>query len=246
MIDLFDPLTVELDRWADAGRTAPLWLRDDDAIQPTPALDRLLQVAARVPVTLAVIPEPTGPALAARLDQASGVTVAVHGWRHQDHSRGRGKKCELGDHRPAEAVLAELQQGVARLAQLHPDRFVPVLVPPWNRIDQSLLPHLPAIGFRAVSVFGRVLPDAPLPMINTHVDLIDWRGSRGGRDTGLLVAEIVDRLRRMFRHGGVMGLLTHHLVHDDRAWRFIDDLLEVADHPGCQWVGLGALVAAKA
>jgi hypothetical protein len=49
-------LVDELDRWEEAGRVAQLWWRDDDAVAPTPALDRLLDVAAGIPLSLAVIP----------------------------------------------------------------------------------------------------------------------------------------------------------------------------------------------
>ena len=55
-MSVFRPLTDEFDRWADQGLTATLWWRDDDAIAPTPALDRLLDAAGPVPLTLAVIP----------------------------------------------------------------------------------------------------------------------------------------------------------------------------------------------
>ena len=46
----------ELDRWQEAGRTAAFWWRDDDAIAPTAALDRLAATGAGIPKTLAVIP----------------------------------------------------------------------------------------------------------------------------------------------------------------------------------------------
>ena len=36
-----------LTRWRDEGRTLPIWWRDDDAIAPTPALERLLALAER-------------------------------------------------------------------------------------------------------------------------------------------------------------------------------------------------------
>ena len=33
-------LNAELDRWHKAGKTARFWLRDDDAVEPTPELER--------------------------------------------------------------------------------------------------------------------------------------------------------------------------------------------------------------
>ena len=63
----FDPLMRELDGWQAAGGIARFWLRDDDAVEPTAALDRLLGAMNGMPLTLAVIPAFSGAALAARL-----------------------------------------------------------------------------------------------------------------------------------------------------------------------------------
>src|SRR3546814_16712699 len=41
MSDLWQPLHDELVHWREAGLTPDLWLRDDDAIAPTPQLDHL-------------------------------------------------------------------------------------------------------------------------------------------------------------------------------------------------------------
>ncbi|TCQ27448.1 polysaccharide deacetylase family protein [Rhizobium sp. PP-CC-3G-465] len=239
-----DITTTVLDRFQEAGRVARFWLRDDDAIEPTPALDRLLELteAHDVPLALAVIPEPTGEALAERLTRARHVSVTVHGWRHANHAMEMSKKRELGADRPADVVLGELSAGFTKLADLHSDRFQPVLVPPWNRIDPGLLPCLSGLGFRAFSVYGPEKP-AVLPMINTHVDVMDWHGTRGCRPRDALWREIAARLTVCLESGGSVGLLTHHLVHDEAVWAFLGDLFEAtAAHPACRWVGLAELV----
>jgi len=243
--DIWMPLVSELDHWQRAGRIADFWLRDDDAVEPTPALARLLELTTRhaVPVTLAVIPQHTGAALAASLNSAPLANVAVHGWSHRNFAGQGEKKQELGAHRPAETVRAELKAGLAHLQALHGSRFIPVLVPPWNRIAGSLIPELPGLGFAALSVFGMEKP-APLPMINSHVDLMDWHGSRGARDPGALIADIVNRLRQMFDGGGRMGFLSHHLVHDLSGWDFLDGLLACTlAHPACRWRALADMLA---
>jgi hypothetical protein len=244
--ETWQPLTTELARWRQAGRTAEFWLRDDDAIEPTAALDRLLGMTATygVPVALAVIPASTDEALARRLAGEGHVTVAVHGWSHENHAPEGEKKQELGRHRPREIVLRELVGGIARLQRLHAGRFAPLLVPPWNRIDADLLPGLAGIGFAALSVFGAPGP-SPIPMLNSTVDIMDWRGSRGGRDHAALISEIVEQLERAFRgEGGPVGLLSHHLVHDETAWAFLDRLFEVTARNGaCRWRSVGELLA---
>lgn len=233
----WEPLRGELARWTAAGRTAAFWWRDDDAIEPTDALDRLLGLANRydVPLTLAVVPAKTGPALSRRLANEKNAAVAVHGWAHQNHAPAEEKKQELGSHRLAEAVLGELYHGFLNLKQLHETSFVPMLVPPWNRIDAALVPQLAGLGYQALSVYGPEKP-AALPLVNAHVDVMDWHGTRGGRDPQALAVEIAARLRFMFDHGGAVGLLTHHLVHDEAVWDFMTALFTVtADHPACRW-----------
>ncbi len=216
------------------------WLRDDDATVPTPALDRLLQVTRKwaVPVTLAVIPKPAGAALAERVTDAAHVTVAVHGWAHVNHAGAGEKPQELGGHRPVSAVLGELQRGLDRLAGLFPAQFCPVLVPPWNRIAPEVVAQLPRIGFEGLSVFGPQTA-AALQTVNTHVDLIDWRGTRGGRADDALLADVARAVNR----GGAVGVLTHHLVHDAQAWAFMERLFTLtARHPQCRWLRLKAVL----
>ena len=226
-----------LDGFAADGRNADFWLRDDDATQPTALLDRLLDLSERfsIPMTLAVIPEPTGEALANYLGGNERIDVAVHGWAHRNHARPDEKKRELGLHRPKEMVLGELEAGYDRLMQLHQNRFVPMLVPPWNRIDAEIVEALPKLGYRALSVYG---PDksGAVPLINTHVDVIDWRGTRGGRDHDVLFAETAARMRQVRETGGTVGILTHHLDHDEAVWSFLQKLfMMTANHPGGRW-----------
>ncbi|MBB4955759.1 hypothetical protein H4S14_003834 [Agrobacterium vitis] len=228
-----------LDDLAAQGREVTFWLRDDDAVQPTPALERLLQLTGsyQVPLTLAVIPQHTGTDLAMRLAREPDVCVAVHGWSHANHAGPAEKKQELGPHRPADGVLAELKAGFDRLQTLHGAAFLPMLVPPWNRIDMALLPLLPGLGFRALSVFGRERTPSALPLLNTHVDVMDWHGTGGGRDADVLFAQIADWLEPDAEPLAALGLLTHHLVHDDAVWRFLERLFQLTHaHGRCRWV----------
>lgn len=237
-----DIVLKALEDRAAHGRPARLWWRDDDATEPTPELDLLLECAARhaVPITLAVIPQTTGMPLAQRLDKSPLSNVAVHGWAHANHAPSSEKKQELGMHRAEAVVIRELEEGCRKLAELHGPRMVPVLVPPWNRITPTLLPGLAAAGFRAVSVFGPAR-SGPLPQINTHVDLIDWRGTRGGRSIDVLMADLAAALAA--EGDAPIGILSHHLVHDDAAWSFLDHLFDMTrNHPGCIWTGLPNLL----
>ncbi|RCW82307.1 polysaccharide deacetylase family protein [Phyllobacterium bourgognense] len=238
----WQPLQDELKRWTNANRIARFWLRDDDAVEPTAALERLMALCDtyQVPLTLAVIPAHVNEQLARRLAQEAGVNVAVHGWSHENHASANEKKQELGPHRAPAVMSAELVDGYRRLEKLFPNRFVPVLVPPWNRIDPVLLKELPNLDFGALSVFGppneKVM--SVLPVVNTHVDLMDWHGTRGCKDHGQLVEAIVTELRlRCASSDEPIGILTHHLVHDESAWDFLQKLFAlIAAAPAGRWI----------
>ncbi|CAN7697567.1 polysaccharide deacetylase family protein [Phyllobacterium sp. LjRoot231] len=248
---VWQPLQEELARWINANRNARFWLRDDDAVKPTAALERLLALGSEhaVPLTLAVIPAHAEAQLARRLAHEDSVTVAVHGWSHENHAPKNEKKQELGPHRALNVVTAQLSDGCKLLEELFPKRFVPVLVPPWNRMDPLLPPELRELGFKAISVFGppKAKHTAFLPVINTHVDLMDWHGTRGCRDHGELVAAIVKELQQRFDGSDEpIGILTHHLVHDESTWEFLLTLFAVtAEVPGGRWISIRKLLGEK-
>ncbi len=245
---VWQPLRDELSRWENAGRNIQFWLRDDDAVEPTDALERLLALSNNyaVPVLLAVIPSLTGRPLADRLKSEKLAAVATHGWSHQNHAGNGEKKQELGPHRALETVLAELEEGRRRIQDLFPEHALSILVPPWNRIDTSVLPHLHSLKFTALSVFGppKHSQTQHIPVVNTHIDLMDWHGTRGCRDHAELVAEIVNEMRHRFEYGeNMIGVLAHHLVHDASAWVFLTTLFETTvETGGCRWVSAQELI----
>ena len=230
-------LDDELSRWADSGRTATMWWRDDDAAAATPALERLLALrhSYDLGLALAVIPASLHTALPARLqDEPASVVVLQHGYAHQNHASGDEKTIELGPHRPAQIVIGELGTGLLAMTQAFGPRFLPVLAPPWNRIAPALVPMLPEIGFRGLTTYGaraRVEPVRGLLQVNTHVGPIEWRPRRAFAGADRVLAALVRELaaRRMAPPKSPAadeptGMLTHHLVHDDDIWTFLDRL----------------------
>jgi peptidoglycan/xylan/chitin deacetylase (PgdA/CDA1 family) len=245
-------LREELDRWGDKGRIATLWWRDDDAAAPSRRLDDLLATAGTVPVALAVIPALADRTLAAALQPAARASVCVlqHGWRHRDNSGG-GKKSEFPPARPSEETAADLTRARARLAALFGARALAVLAPPWNRFDDSLLPLLAATGIRGVSrVKPRraAWPCAGVFAANVHVDLVAWRGDRGFVGEAAALAGLTGHLRARrlgtVDDGEPTGILTHHLVQDERTGAFLGRLLELTcGHRAARWLDARAVFA---
>lgn len=232
----------ELDLWADAGLSARLWLRDDDAVAPTGQLNRLAGLADRfgLAMLLAVVPGAATESLGRMIEANPLLDVAVHGYRHLNHAVPGEKSIELGGERPAGEICQELAVSSARLRHLFAKSATNILVPPWNRIRADIVEQLPGLGFTALSTFGAASEAEGidgLKQINTHLDIIDWKTTRGGRDPGWLASEFVKLLRSAREcRSGPIGVLTHHLVHDDTAWEFLENLFTVTrQHPGAKW-----------
>ena len=239
-------LERELDAWGALGRRATLWCRDDDACRDSPALGRLLDLARRhrVPVAIAAIASTADDTLAEAIAQCDEATVVQHGYAHANHAPAGERSAELGAHRPLHARLDELERGRERLARAFGDRFVPVLVPPWNRIAADIVPELPTIGLRGLSCFGpraSVLAAAGLVQVNAHVDLIAWRRDRLfiGADAaiGRLVALLAARRSGEADADEPTGVLTHHLELGDDALDFLGELMRrTRDHGAAAWL----------
>lgn len=224
-------LDAELALWADAGRVAALWWRDDDATVPSPALDTLLAIRARLglPIALAVIPARAQASLARRLGAEADVTVWQHGWAHMNHAPVGSAKAELGPERATAYVLGELARGGLALDQIFGAAgWTHALVPPHNRIAPALAAALPQAGYVGLSAGLGPRPRGARDIVNAHVDIMDWGTRRFAGEAaalGALVASLAAHRTGAADPDEPVGFLTHHLAHDDDAWRFTEAAL---------------------
>ena len=241
-------LERELDAWSASGRQATVWWRDDDATAPTPALTELtgLATAHAISLGLAVIPAGISNQLPATLADHATLRILQHGFAHTNHEPPTVKKAEFGTARAADVALADVARGRALLSDAFAglERLVlPVFVPPWNRIAPQVVDGLTATGHIGLSTFrARTQPTtrAGAHIVNTHVDVIDWRGSRSFVGTGPALAATIAHLAA--RRAGTVdpdeptGFLTHHLEHNTAIWAFLDDLFGfIGRHPAVEW-----------
>lgn len=227
-------LAAALDRSASSGAKVRFWWRDDDATAPSPQLERLLELSRRyaVPLALAVIPRWTSEALAARLASEPDVAVLTHGVAHENRAASGQKKQELiaAD----AATMQGLRDGAHRLAQMFGAQALPVLTPPWNRIAPDLIDNLSALGFSGWTGFANTIGRHDRGHVPTHLDPIDWKAG-GGQ---VRVAPFLERCIALVQQQAEapdrepIGLLTHHLVHDEKLWRLLERLLKtLSAHP---------------
>lgn len=256
----------ELDAWEANDLKARIWVRDDDACHVTPALARLADLAREneIKIGLAVIPGKLGDDLTNYLNSGDAPFHPMcHGWMHQNHG-GAGRLAEFGQERPLGEQLADLK----RAHEVFSAAFVvaPVFVPPFNQIDVATAGKLPEIGFAALSSapgvrlqrLARLNAKAPwlpaLPVskgfdvrrLDVQIDPVDW-----GRATARperAIAETVCGELRLRRKGYVersapIGLLLHHLIHDDAIWSVAGEFLSVLrQHPAATFPKLSELM----
>jgi hypothetical protein len=230
-----------------AGREILLWWRDDDAEIMTPELDRLATRAERyrIPLALAVIPAGASKDLRTILARRPDWIALVHGFAHKNYAPVGEKRAEFGAHRSLDRMQGELSMALDRLRAVLPDHARAVFVPPWNRMAPELLTRLGPIGYEAVSSFGPRHRRPSLPMLNCHLDIMNWRSRRfAGVDT--VLDNLIAHIGEQGRSDGPepIGLLTHHRQHDRAAEHFLDKLavrLDIA--PAARWLTLDEALA---
>jgi hypothetical protein len=243
----WDELQRELDAWQGAGETATLWWRDDDAVTAAPVLQQLIDstmsAGRPLPIALAVIPALADDALAHALQDHRHVAILQHGYAHANNAPAGAKKAEYPVGRQTTPAMDELRSGSRRMRHLFGDRALPVLVPPWNRIDPALTARLPEVGFRGLSSYGSRSPSGPqgaIVVVNTHVDIMRWHGRREFLGTApcldLAVGHLRARRERRVDWSEATGILSHHLVQDAGAWQFLADFVQrTHNHPAVRW-----------
>lgn len=243
-LTLWQPLHGELEAWRRAGRQATLWWRNDGVGAPEPALEHLLTLAEgyRVPLALAVVPGRASRELRGLMPAHPRFHLLQHGIEHKNRAPAPGAPLELGGPGNLHPLMIGLAGARARLEALASRRALPVLVPPWDRLDARLLDLLPQLGYRGLSAWGprpSVEAAEGLRQVNVHADAMLEQGAfRGGE---AVLQEVVGHLQ-MRRTGQAnadepTGLRTRHALHDAACWDFLERLLEeTVAHPAVTWL----------
>ena len=220
----------ELARWKAAGHAPVFWWRDDDARRPTPALDRLLALSTRfdAPITIAAVPDGDIAALAKACAAVPGAELAIHGFRHENRAPAGRPSGEVNDQDSLADVMSDLGAAMEafRRAGVPPRLFVP----PWNNAHPTLKRALGLQGLR-LSCYGGMRRAAEPDRLDAHLDVMRWKPKPRFRGT----VRFLSRVRRLLAERRMsqawdqpLGLLTHHLDHDEPAWRFLEAFLPVA------------------
>ena len=212
MLDALSPVLRALD-----ARMQPLnfFLRDDDAGWDDKALFALLDTTAQagVPIDMAVIPQATGPGLAAELCERIDVmpqliAVHQHGNAHTNHELV-GRRCEFGASRDAVAQRNDLREGRGRLQALFGQRLDDIFTPPWNRCTAYTPGLLLEVGIQALSRDRTAPSQQDLPELAVDVD---WCKHSAGAvaDAPAIAQALLGAVKLREGRSEPLGLMLHH------------------------------------
>ena len=222
---ILNELARELREWERVGKTARFWWRDDDAVSDTPELRRLLALAEEIGavIALGIIPERADDGLAKVVAQAP-CCIWQHGWHHLKHLHG-----EFGEGRDLESMMTEAHNGQVALDRIFGEaRWQRVFVPPFHALSLPFKMILPNLGYWGLSAGHPLTPRIDtIPEVNAEIDIMNWPQGKvhsANVISKMLLDQLVSRREDRSSAEAPIGLLTHHLAHDEVGWQFITDL----------------------
>jgi hypothetical protein len=212
-------------------------------VSATPQLRRLLGLARDLGIAPAAAVVP-GRADESLVELASGPECCVwqHGWTHDFHQDG-----EFGQGRPLDRMIADAVAGQRALDRLFgPAGWQRVFVPPNHQLSLPFKALVPTLGYLGVSAGIPLTPPIDqVAEVNAEIDVMNWpEGTILDAPTiwERLLEQLVSRRAGETPLERPIGILTHHLVFDDRGWELVRGVLDVLkSHPAVETVGADTL-----
>jgi hypothetical protein len=229
------------DDLARKGKKITFWWRDDDAIEETQALQKLLKLVDHKAISIATIPEYCTKSLIDIVKENPYIHLLQHGVSHENFAHKEEKKCEFPTHLSDEHHWQRIQYGRDKIFQLYPEWDGKGFVPPWNRMKLNSAEGLKDIGFDYISAFeslkARNIATKHIAYCDSNIDPIDWKGNDGKNNYGFIGWQACDDI--LLHHAQYqqhIGLLTHHLVHNEAMWHKLEIIADfMHHHPAIDW-----------
>jgi peptidoglycan/xylan/chitin deacetylase (PgdA/CDA1 family) len=221
-------LTMALSQFQSSG--IDLFFRDDDVDVDERSLRALLELFIQhsIPINLEIIPGRLAREAIDLLRRYKDKHPDLfefnqHGWLHLNHER-EGRKCEFGPSRSFDDQLSDISIGKKVLEDAFGKEFSPVFTPPWNRCTSDTFRALDQLGFQGIS---KIRSDSPVTgysfrEVSVTLDLYRWSGGAAMRSP----EEIVEELISQMSGPGTVGIMLHHKVMNEDAFKFLKLLLD--------------------
>ena len=225
------------------------WWRDDDVSDSTEELKELISFSClnKIPVNLAVIPQNLSNEAIKLIKQYTHISVVQHGYSHINYANVGEPLNEFGLHRSLEIQLKEIRIGFEKLITAFGNQFVPVFVPPWGHIAESVIEQVSTIGIKGISLIGdhdKIYPN--LINNNVHVDIHSWKTES---DTSYQVKirpynQIIDDVNNKIKKEKsdddclIIGILTHSQIMGNNDWHIFGKLVKAIKKMGIEFIGI--------
>jgi len=225
------------------------WWRDDDVYESTEELKKLILFsdANEIPVNLAIIPKKLSDKAVGLIKENTHISVLQHGYSHKNYANVGEPLNEFGNHRGIEIQVKEIQIGFEKLIMSFGNQFVPVFVPPWGHISDSVIEQISKIGIKGISMIGdqdKIYPN--LINNNVNIDIHSWETES---DTSYKVKirpynQIIDDLNDQIKKANPnddclkIGILTHSQIMSNNDWQIFGILIKAIKKMGIEFVGL--------
>ena len=230
-----------------SGNIIRFWWRDDDVIDDTDELNKLLEfsIANNVPSYLAVIPKTLSDDAINKIKEHHNISVMQHGYSHNNYANVGEPFNEFGQHRNLEAQLKEIRIGFEKLITSFGNQFVPVFVPPWGHIAESVIEKLSTIGIKGISLIGH--SDKNYPCLfnkNVDIDIFSWKTQSeisyefNIRDYSQILDDICDKIKLKINNNNsiTIGIVTHSQIMNNQDWRIFRKLIMTLKKTGIHFI----------
>ena len=230
-----------------SGYEVEFWWRDDDVFDSTEELKELISFSClnKIPVNLAVIPKKLSNEAIKLIKQNSHISVVQHGYSHTNYANVGEPLNEFGHHRSLEIQLKEIQIGFEKLMTAFGNQFVPVFVPPWGHIADSVIEQISTIGIKGISMIGdrdKIYPN--LINNNVHVDIHSWKTESDSsyevniRSYNQIIDDIFNKIKieKSDDECLTIGILTHSQIMGNNDWHIFGKLVKAIKKMGIEFI----------
>lgn len=206
-----------------------VFFRADDIGYPGKQFSEMISTFKKhsTPLALAIVPvwlnEDRTSRLSTELKDCCNLwTMHLHGYKHMN-TETTGKKFEFGPSTSKGSAFLKLKKGRDKLQSMLGKNFVPIFTPPWNRCSLATMQSLVELGFKTISRSKNVKPETPegLTDIPVNIDLHTRKENSPSESLEQLLLEMTDSIK-----SGRAGFMLHHQRMNNRAFFFLDILLE--------------------
>jgi hypothetical protein len=168
-----------------------------------------------------------------------------HGYSHTNYANVGEPLNEFGHHRSLDTQLKEIRIGFDKLKTSFGNQFVPVFVPPWGHIADSVIEQISTIGIKGISMIGdrdKIYPN--LINNNVHVDIHSWKTESDSsyevniRSYNQIIDDIFNKIKieKSDDECLTIGILTHSQIMGNNDWHIFGKLVKAIKKMGIEFI----------